>query len=152
MVHGNRRAQTRPHDEDQAPARLRLWLEHNDGLTAGLARLRELRGCHCGDHIKRIRERTDTTAEDAKREFNSENVRMFPPGSPSYLVTYPEQNDTESINRPVDDHLPLRRARSYGWERQLLDLLAHDHVVNSVARFRYGPEGTHRLRRDEQAA
>jgi hypothetical protein len=109
--------------------------------------------CHCGDHVKRIRERTDTTAEDLKRGFNrSENVRMFPPGSPPYRVTYPERNDTESINRRVDDHLPLRRARSYGWKRQLLDLLAHNHVVNSVARFRYGPEGTHRLQVDDQAA
>jgi hypothetical protein len=44
MANGNRRAQTRPHDADQAPARLRLWLENNDGLIAGLVRLRELRG------------------------------------------------------------------------------------------------------------
>jgi hypothetical protein len=109
--------------------------------------------CECGQHARSLTERTDTTAEDEARGFNrSENVRMFPPGSPPYNIVYPERNDAESINRRVDDHLPLRRARSYGWERQLLDLLAHNHVVNSVARFRYGPVGTHRRRSAAQAA
>jgi hypothetical protein len=44
MANGNRRARTRPHDEDQAPTRLRMWLDANDDLMAGLVRLRELRG------------------------------------------------------------------------------------------------------------
>lgn len=44
MVKGNRRGSTPLHDEDQAPIRLRIWLEENDGLMAGLARLRELSG------------------------------------------------------------------------------------------------------------
>ena len=44
MANGNRRARTRPHDEDQAPIRLRMWLDTNDALMAGLVRLRELRG------------------------------------------------------------------------------------------------------------
>lgn len=44
MANGIRRARTRPHDEDQAPTRLRMWLDANDGLMAGLVRLRELRG------------------------------------------------------------------------------------------------------------
>ena len=104
--------------------------------------------CNCADrsHAQRVRERTDTTREDEKIPFNrSENVRMFPPGSATYKTVYGERNDTESINRRVDDHLPFRRARSYGWKRQLLDLLAHNHVVNSVARYRYGPDGTHRV-------
>jgi hypothetical protein len=44
MANGNRRARMQPRDEDQAPARLRMWLDANDGLMAGLVRLRELRG------------------------------------------------------------------------------------------------------------
>ena len=44
MADRNRRDRTRSHDDDQAPFRLRIWLERNDGLIAGLARLRELRG------------------------------------------------------------------------------------------------------------
>jgi hypothetical protein len=109
--------------------------------------------CHCGNHHKLVSERTDTTPEDAERGFNrSENIHIFPPGSTPYQKVYPDRNDAESINRGVDDHLPLRRARSYGWQRQLLDLLAHQHVVSSVSRFRWGPNGTHRRQTAEQAA
>jgi hypothetical protein len=37
--------------------------------------------CHCGGHVKPLRERTDTTPEDVKRGFNrSENVGCSRPG------------------------------------------------------------------------
>ena len=42
MADRNRRGSARPHDEDQFPVRLRMWLDENEGLVSGLVRLREL--------------------------------------------------------------------------------------------------------------
>jgi hypothetical protein len=51
------------------------------------------------------------SAEDAQRKFNrAENVRQNPPGDPDFEVLYRCRNDTESINRHLDDTLWLRRA------------------------------------------
>jgi hypothetical protein len=53
---------------------------------------------------------------------------------------FSRRSDAEAANRQIDDHLYLRRARSLGARRQLLDLLAYALVQNSTARHR------HRLR------
>lgn len=56
------------------------------------------------------------------------------------------RSDAEASNRQIDDHLYLRRARSVGAQRQLLDLIAHAFAENSVARHRHhlakGPPNT----------
>jgi hypothetical protein len=73
--------------------------------------------------------------------FNrAENIRQIPRGDPDYERLMGRRSDAEAANRQIDDHLYLRRARSLGARRQLLDLLAYALVQNSVARHR------HRLR------
>lgn len=42
-----------------------------------------------------------------------------------YTKIYGRRSDAESRNRRIDDGLYLRRARSLGSERQLLDLIGH---------------------------
>ncbi len=103
--------------------------------------------CSCGEHTEVIRERTHSNDEDKARGFNrAENVRLVPPGSKLYDAIYGRRQDAESQNRRIDDYLPLRRARSFGWQCQLFDLVAHAHVVNSIAKYRWGSSGT--MRRD----
>jgi hypothetical protein len=46
------------------------------------------------------------------------------------------RNDSESINRALDDTLYLGRAHSIGHRRQQLNLLGFALVVNSLARYR----------------
>jgi hypothetical protein len=75
--------------------------------------------------------------EDAKRRLNrTENLRPIPPTDPDFKALYRRRNDAESINRAFDDTLWLRRAHSIGHERQLLNLLTHALMVNSLARHR----------------
>jgi hypothetical protein len=85
---------------------------------------------------KIIRERTYGKPEDG--DFNrAENVRQILPGDPDYERLKGLRSDAEATNRQIDDHLYLRRARSLGAHRELLDLIAHAFVWNSVARYRY---------------
>ena len=42
MAKGTRRVSARPHEDDEFPRRFRIWVNQNDGLVAGLVRLREL--------------------------------------------------------------------------------------------------------------
>lgn len=95
---------------------------------------------------QQIMERTYTTSEDVSRGFNrSENIHQIPTGDPDYLRLYgPTRNDSEGLNRRLDDHLPLRRARSIGADRQLFDALCHFFFVNSVTLARH-------LKREGQA-
>ena len=77
-------------------------------------------------------------AEDQKRRLNrTENLRPIPPTDPDFKALYRRRNDAESINRALDDTLWLRRAHSIGHERQLLNLLTHALMVNSLARHRH---------------
>ena len=77
-------------------------------------------------------------AEDQKRRLNrTENLRPIPPTDPDFNALYRRRNDAESINRAFDDTLWLRRAHSIGHERQLLNLLTHALMVNSLARHRH---------------
>jgi hypothetical protein len=77
-------------------------------------------------------------AEDKKRRFNrTENLRPIPPTDPDFKALYRRRNDAESINRAFDDTLWLRRAHSIGHKRQLLNLLTHGLMVNSLALHRH---------------
>lgn len=77
--------------------------------------------------------RLHTSSDDVKRKFNrAENVRQIPPGDPDFEVMYRRRNDSESINRHLDDTLWLRRAHSVGHRRQLLNLITYALGVNSL--------------------
>lgn len=66
------------------------------------------------------------TPDDAARKFNrTENVRAIPCSDPDFARLYPRRNDSESINRNLEDTLWLGRAHSIGHARQLLNLLGY---------------------------
>ena len=78
--------------------------------------------------------RLHATNEDVKRKFNrAENVRQIPPGDRDFEVLYRRRNDSESINRHLDDTLWLRRAHSIGHRRQLLNLITYALGVNALS-------------------
>jgi hypothetical protein len=53
--------------------------------------------------------------DDARRKFNrTENVRPIPPSDPAFAKLYARRNDSESINRSIDDSMRLSRAHSDG--------------------------------------
>ena len=78
--------------------------------------------------------RLHANAEDAARKFNrTENVRPIPPTDPDFARLYPRRNDSESINRNLEDTLWLGRAHSIGHARQHLNLLGYALMVNGLA-------------------
>ncbi len=78
--------------------------------------------------------RLHSNDEDQQRKFNrAENVRQIPPGDPDFETLYRRRNDAESINRHLDDTLWLRRARSVGARRQLLNLVTYAIGVNAMS-------------------
>lgn len=86
---------------------------------------------HMGGGVVTVR--LHTTDDDVKRKFNrAENVRQIPPGDPDFEVLYRRRNDSESINRHLDDTLWLRRAHSVGHRRQLLNLITYALGVNGL--------------------
>jgi hypothetical protein len=77
-------------------------------------------------------------ADDATQKFNrTENVRPIPPTDPDFARLYPRRNDSESINRNLEDTLWLGRAHSIGHARQLLNLLGYALMVNGLALHRH---------------
>src|SRR5262245_60725798 len=56
---------------------------------------------------------------------------------PSTSATYPRRNDSESINRNLEDTLWLGRAHSIGHTRQHLNLLGYALMVNGLALHRH---------------
>jgi hypothetical protein len=83
---------------------------------------------------QRITVRLHGSPEDAARKFNrTENVRPIPPTDPDFARLYPRRNDSESINRNLEDTLWLGRAHSIGHARQLLNLLGYALMVNGLA-------------------
>jgi len=96
---------------------------------------------------QRITVRLHADADDAARKFNrTENVRPIPPADPDFARLYPRRNDSESINRNLEDTLWLGRAHSIGHARQLLNLLGYALMVNGLALHR------HQRRRTQLAA
>ena len=87
---------------------------------------------------QRITVRLHADAVDAARKFNrTENVRPIPPSDPDFARLYPRRNDSESINRNLEDTLWLGRAHSIGHDRQLLNLLGYALMVNGLALHRH---------------
>jgi hypothetical protein len=75
---------------------------------------------------------------DKKAGLNrTENLRAIPPTDADFKRLFPRRNDTESINRALDDTLYLRRAHSVGQIAQLTDLLGFALLVNARTRARH---------------
>jgi hypothetical protein len=92
------------------------------------------------DHLRGdiITVRLHGTPEDEARRFNrTENVRPIPPTDPDFARLYPRRNDSESINRNLEDTLWLGRAHSIGHTRQHLNLLGYALMVNGLALHRH---------------
>jgi hypothetical protein len=71
--------------------------------------------------------------EDRKRHFNrTENVRPIPPSDPDFARLYGRRNDSESMNRAMEDTLFLGRAHSLGWRRQQVEVLGWALMVNAL--------------------
>jgi hypothetical protein len=82
--------------------------------------------------------RLHSNGEDQVRGFNrTENVRPIPPSDPDFARLYPRRNDSESINRNLEDTLWLGRAHSIGHARQLMNLLGYALMVNGLALHRH---------------
>lgn len=78
------------------------------------------------------------TAQDALRRFNrTENVRPIPPSDPDFPKLYSRRNDSESLNRALDDSLFLGRAHSLGHARQQAEVLCWGLLVNSLTLARH---------------
>lgn len=74
--------------------------------------------------------------DDRKRKFNrTENVRPIPAADPDSPRLYGRRNDSESLNRALEDTLFLGRAHSLGWRRQQVEMLGYALMVNSLALF-----------------
>ena len=59
------------------------------------------------------------------------------PFDPDFARRYPRRNDSESINRNVEDALWIGRAHSIGHARQRLNLLGYALIVNGLALHRH---------------
>ena len=71
--------------------------------------------------------------EDRKRKFNrTENVRPIPPSDPDFARLYGRRNDSESLNRALEDTMFLGRAHSLGWRRQQVEVLGWALMVNAL--------------------
>ena len=76
--------------------------------------------------------------EDASRRFNCpENVRAIPASDPDFPSLYSRRNDSESLNRALDDTLFLGRAHSVGHARQQVEVLGWALLVNSLTLARH---------------
>jgi hypothetical protein len=82
--------------------------------------------------------RLHASPADAARHLNrTENLRPIPPTDPDFARLYPRRNDSESINRNLEDTLWLGRAHSVGHTRQHLNLLGYALMVNGLALHRH---------------
>ena len=95
--------------------------------------------CNCGAHHMVVRQSTHRRVSDPVGFNRAENVRAVPPCTGAYDAIYPFRSASEGDNRAIDDHLWLRRARSYGGQRQLLDLVGHALHLNSLDRQLWAP-------------
>jgi len=71
--------------------------------------------------------------DDRRRKFNrTENLRPIPPSDPDFPRLYGRRNDSESLNRSLEDTLFLGRAHSLGWRRQQVEMLGWALMVNAL--------------------
>jgi hypothetical protein len=76
--------------------------------------------------------------EDTARRFNRpENVRPIPPSDPDFPALYSKRNDSESLNRALDDTMFLGRAHSLGHARQQVEVLGWALLANSLTLSRH---------------
>ena len=76
--------------------------------------------------------------DDRRRKFNrTENVRPIPPSDPDFPRLYGRRNDSESLNRSLEDTLFLCRAHSLGWRRQQVEMLGWAVMVNALTMARH---------------
>lgn len=76
--------------------------------------------------------------EDERRRFNrTENVRAIPASDPDFPSLYARRNDSESLNRALDDTLFLGRVHSVGYARQQVEVLGWALLVNSLTLARH---------------
>jgi len=76
--------------------------------------------------------------DDRVRKFNrTENVRPIPPSDPDFPRLYGRRNDSESLNRSLEDTLFLGRAHSLGWRRQQVEMLGWALMVNALTMARH---------------
>jgi hypothetical protein len=76
--------------------------------------------------------------EDKQRKFNrTENVRPIPPSDPDFPRLYGRRNDSESLNRGLEDTLFLGRAHSLGWRRQQSEMIGWALMVNALTLARH---------------
>ena len=76
--------------------------------------------------------------EDRARKFNrTENVRPIPPSDPDFPRLYGRRNDSESLNRSLEDTLFLGRAHSLGAARQQVEMLGWALMVNALTLARH---------------
>jgi len=94
--------------------------------------------CPRGGVPQVILERTVTNDVDRAGGFNrSENVRQVPFHSDQFREIRARCSDAEALNRGVNDRLPEKRARSFGWRGVLVNGLTRALVGNAVARARH---------------
>jgi len=80
------------------------------------------------------RERLDTTAEDKKRGFNrAERIRLHPPESEYYLLSYGWRADIESSNNNLDSGLYRQRMIVDTPERQALIMVGFCIARNAMS-------------------
>jgi hypothetical protein len=71
--------------------------------------------------------------EDAARGLNrTENLRPIPPADRDFFKLYGRHNDSESLNRLLEDSLYIGRAHSLGRARQMVELLGWALLVNAL--------------------
>ena len=76
--------------------------------------------------------------EDRVRRLNRpENLRAIPASDPDFPRLYARRNDSESLNRALDDSLFLGRAHSLGHLRQAVEILGWALLVNSLTLARH---------------
>ena len=76
--------------------------------------------------------------EDTARRLNRpENVRAIPASDTDFPKLYGRRNDSESLNRALDDTMFLGRAHSLGHRRQHVEMIGWALLVNSVTRSRH---------------
>jgi len=76
--------------------------------------------------------------KDRQRKFNrTENARPIPPSAPDFPRLYGRRNDSESLNRSLEDTLFLGRAHSLGWRRQQVEMIGWALMVNALTLARH---------------
>ena len=73
------------------------------------------------------------TREDEARGLNRpENLRAIPPADRDFYKVYARRNDSEALNRTLEDTLFIGRAHSLGHALQHVELLAWALLVNAL--------------------